>query len=115
MPAREDVAMLANSEAAVLKLDALSQAEAAAAEEKLLQAQAKKKLKVEAAAAAEKKRLAKLAAKWKEPGPSKLPPLPGMKVRVTHCLGGWLGFRLRPCLACPVAAASPPAALISNP
>jgi hypothetical protein len=82
MPAREDIAMLANSEAA------LSQAEAAAAEEKLLQAQAKKKLKVEAAAAAEKKRLAKLAAKWKEPGPSKLPPLPGMKVRVTHCLGG---------------------------
>lgn len=76
--------MSASSEAAV-KLDALPQAEA---EEKLLQAQAKKKLKVEAAAAAEKKRLAKLAAKWKEPGPSKLPALPGMKVRGTHCVWG---------------------------
>ena len=46
------------------------------AEEKLLQ------LKVEAAAAAENKGLAKLAAKWKESGPSKFPPLPAMKVLV---------------------------------
>ena len=95
MSAREGIAMLASSEAAV-KPDALPQAEAAAAEEKHLQAHPKKKLKVEAAAAAEKKRLAKLAAKWKEPGPSKLPPLPGMKVRVTHCVWGrayaWRSF-----------------------
>ncbi len=78
--------MSASSEAAVkvdTQVDAAAAAAAAAAEEeKLLQAQAKKKLKVEAAAVAEKKRLAKLAAKWKEPGPSKLPALPGMKVRV---------------------------------
>jgi hypothetical protein len=71
LPAREGIATLASSEAAV-ELDA----EAAAAEEKLLQ------LKVEAAAAAQKQRLAKLAAKWmkKEPGPSKRPPLPCVKV-----------------------------------
>jgi hypothetical protein len=70
--------MAASSEVTV-KVETDSSA-AAAAEEKLSQALVKKKLKVEAAAAAEKKRLADLAAKWKEPGPLKLPPLPGMKV-----------------------------------
>jgi hypothetical protein len=71
------VQMSASSEA-ITKADA--DVDAAAAAVKLAQAQAKKKLKVEAAAAAEKKRLAELAAKWKEPGPLKLPNLPGMKV-----------------------------------
>jgi hypothetical protein len=66
--------------AAISEATTKAEAEVEAAADKLLQAQAKKKLKVEAAAAAEKKRLAGLAAKWKEPGPLKLPNLPGMKV-----------------------------------
>jgi hypothetical protein len=67
---------------AIAKSDAdINAVAASAAEEQRLQAQAKRKFKIEAAAAAEKKKLAKLAAKWKEPGPLKLPALPGMKVR----------------------------------
>jgi hypothetical protein len=70
---------MASASEVTVKVEADSAA-AAAAEEKLLHALAQKKLKVEAAAAAENRRLAELAAKWKEPGPLKLPPLPGMKV-----------------------------------
>ena len=70
------------SSSAETAVNADAEAAAAAAEEQRLKAQAKK-LKIEAAAAGEKKRLAKLAAKWKEPGPLKLPALAGMKVRAS--------------------------------
>jgi hypothetical protein len=53
---------------------------AAKAEADAAAAKQARKLKVEAAAAAERRRVAKLEAKWKEPGPLKLPALPGMKV-----------------------------------
>jgi hypothetical protein len=67
--------------------EAISSAEEAAAAAAAAAAakQAKKKLKIEAAAAAEKKKKAKLDAKWKEPGPLKLPVLPGMKVCLSCC------------------------------
>jgi hypothetical protein len=55
---------------------------AAKAEADVAAAKQARKLKVEAAAAAERRRVAKLEAKWKEPGPLKLPALPGMKVSV---------------------------------
>ncbi len=70
------------SSSAETAVNADAEEAAAAAEEQRLKAQAKK-LKIEAAAAGEKKRLAKLAAKWKEPGPLKLPALAGMKVRAS--------------------------------
>ena len=73
---------MASSPQVAVKVE--SEAEAAAAEDKLSLALAKKKVKIEAAAAAEKKRLADLAAKWKEPGPLKLPALPGMKARAVQ-------------------------------
>jgi hypothetical protein len=73
---------MASSPQVAVKVE--TDAEAAAAEDKLSLALAKKKLKIEAAAAAEKQRLADLAAKWKEPGPLKLPPLPGMKARAVR-------------------------------